>query len=290
MKQLLPAVLIYATLWVPACSTPAGREGDPKNVSDNGVHIDYTDTGKGDTTLFFVHGWCLDKSYWDDQAAFFKNRYRIVAMDLPGFGASGKNRKIWSTEHYANDVDSLMTALDLHHVFLVGHSMAGNIILLAAHQDSTRILGIAGADNFKDIGQQETPDEKKQSAVFMDQLRHQYTALADQYFNEALFSPTTPAAVKKRILQNVHQADSSIAVDALEAESPDALVLLRSLHKKLYLISSDRTPTDTSVLVANHLPFRIFYVPGSGHFPMVEQPQLFNQHLQAALDDLTRNK
>jgi pimeloyl-ACP methyl ester carboxylesterase len=37
--------------------------------------------------LLFVHGWCINKSYWESQMKYFRDKYTVVAMDLPGHGA-----------------------------------------------------------------------------------------------------------------------------------------------------------------------------------------------------------
>jgi len=76
-----------------ACSTnssPTQQRQEKIKVVNQGVQIDFLDEGKGDTTLLFVHGWCINKTYWLEQVAQFKEKYRVVAIDLPGFGKSGK--------------------------------------------------------------------------------------------------------------------------------------------------------------------------------------------------------
>jgi len=98
-----------------SCNSPSKntRSNAKIAIHDNGVNIAYTDTGKNDTTLLFVHGWCINKSYWADQAAYFGKKYRVVAIDLPGFGESGKNRNQWNTAAFSHDVDSVIKRLDL---------------------------------------------------------------------------------------------------------------------------------------------------------------------------------
>src|SRR5260221_8419282 len=111
-------------------------------IDDQGVKISYTDTGKGDTTLVFVHGWCINKTYWSDQVDFFSDKYRVVTVDLPGFGQSGKNRTAWNTETFGSDIDSVLSQLNLKNVILVGHSMAGDIVLQAAINAPDRVIGL----------------------------------------------------------------------------------------------------------------------------------------------------
>src|SRR6201986_3265220 len=88
---LIPVVL-FSCRQVAKNSSSADTDTGKHSISDNGVKIAYTDTGKSDTTLLFVHGWCLNKRFWANQAKYFGKRYRVVAIDLPGFGESGRNR------------------------------------------------------------------------------------------------------------------------------------------------------------------------------------------------------
>ena len=95
MKRLLHLLCVGISLSLSCNNTnPPSKQSSPekKDIANQGVKIAYTDTGNGDTTLVFVHGWGINKGYWSDQVSAFSNRYRVVPLDLPGFGQSGKNR------------------------------------------------------------------------------------------------------------------------------------------------------------------------------------------------------
>jgi pimeloyl-ACP methyl ester carboxylesterase len=130
---IVVACFIIATGQI-SCSQKQTKQSanQQKKISDQGVNIAYTDNGKGDTTLLFVHGWCINKSYWTNQVSYFGKKYRVVTIDLPGFGQSGKNRTVWNAISYGRDVDSVISQLNLKNVVLIGHSMAGDIVLEAA--------------------------------------------------------------------------------------------------------------------------------------------------------------
>jgi len=97
---ILSVICILSVLQFSCSNKPKGStENDkPIKIFDQGVNIVYSDSGKGDTTLLFVHGWGLNRSYWSNQVKYFDKKYRVVTIDLPGFGQSGKNRNIWNTE------------------------------------------------------------------------------------------------------------------------------------------------------------------------------------------------
>lgn len=41
-------------------------------------------------TIVFIHGFAADKDNWTRMAKYFKDEYRIIALDQPGFGESSR--------------------------------------------------------------------------------------------------------------------------------------------------------------------------------------------------------
>ena len=258
-------------------------------VHNDGVNIAYTDTGRNDTTLLFVHGWCINKSYWASQAAYFGKRYRVVAIDLPGFGQSGKNRNQWNTLAFSRDVDSVIRQLKLKKVILVGHSMSGDVVLQTAVDNAKQVIGLVVVDIFKNVGKDEVQTEqaKKEYAAAIDSLKHHFKKIAFDYFNQALFYSTTTAAVKKRVLNDVAHVDTVIAAACMEPNDDfNEVTKLKAAKTKLYLINSDVEPTDTTHLAANKIPYKLLYIHATGHFPMIEKPQQFNMLLDNVIADI----
>ena len=273
----------------PVKPVPVTQTATPQKIKidNNGVNIEYDDTQTGDTTLLFVHGWGINKTYWTDQTAFFSKRYRVVAVDLPGFGTSGKNRTNWSVQEYAKDITAVLTKLDLKKVILIGHSMSGAIVLEAAIMNPDRVLNIVGVDNFKSVGTTLTPEEKEKMAAVYNEIRANFTASVTSYANEGLFAPTTDPAIKKRVLNDMLSGDSTIAVDCMEYNDKYALEpKLITLNKTLYLVNSDFVATDTKGFRRLKIPFQIFNVGKTGHYPMLENPAKFNALLQQAIDKM----
>lgn len=260
------------------------------DIENNAVKIDYTDTGTGDTALLFVHGWCINKTYWTEQEKFFKDRYRIVAIDLPGFGQSGKNRTEWTTVNYGKDIDAVMKQLDLKHVILVGHSMSGDIVLEAAVNAPERVIGLVGVDNFKNVGEVQDLAGKEAVRHAMDTMRKDFKRVVGNYFKQVLFSKNTDTLVKTRILNDVFHCDEAIAIATVAPNDFDEVARLKAAKKKLYLINSDNFPTDTSILVADKIPYEILYTRGTGHYSMIETPEKFNSLLAQIIESIKKEK
>ncbi|NCD69622.1 alpha/beta fold hydrolase [Mucilaginibacter agri] len=257
-------------------------------IANNGVNIAYIDTGKGDTTLLFVHGWCINKGYWHNQTDYFSKNYRVVAIDLPGFGQSGKNRTDWSPQAFGKDVNAVMTELDLKNVVLIGHSMAGDIVVQAAANDPKRVIALVGVDNFKYVGIAPPPTAQANEAYdkAIDSLKHHFTAIATEYINEQLFSKSTPDSIKKRVINGALTCDSSIAAACMQRSDLDDATEIKKAGKKLYLINSDPSPTAVAGMQKKQIPFRLFTIKGTGHYPMLEAPAEFNRALAQAINSM----
>ena len=65
-------------------------------ISADGMPIHYTVRGNGAIALVFVHGWCCDQRYWDQQVEHFAPHYTVVSLDVAGHGASGRDRTQWT--------------------------------------------------------------------------------------------------------------------------------------------------------------------------------------------------
>lgn len=257
------------------------------NIENQGVMINYDDYGKGDTTLLFVHGWAIDKSYWASQIDYFSKKYRVIAVDLPGFGKSGNNRNIWTVEEYGKDISEILKQLDLKNVILIGHSMSGNIVVEAALTNPERVIGVIGIDNFKNVGYVPTPQNQKDDAAWFNNAKQNFKPFVTDYINKALLLETTDSLIRKRVVDDMTSPDPKIAIEILElGEKYPIDEKLVALKKTVYLINSDNTPTDTAGFVENKLNYRLFNLHGTAHYPMIEKPNEFNQLLEEVIEEI----
>lgn len=89
------------------------------------VNIYYKDWGAG-RPVVFIHGWPLNADAWEDQMKFVAdNGYRGIAHDRRGHGRSDQPWDGYDFDTFADDLNDLLTSLDLQDVTLVAHSMGG---------------------------------------------------------------------------------------------------------------------------------------------------------------------
>jgi non-heme chloroperoxidase len=94
-------------------------------TTTDGAEIYYKDWGQG-PVVTFSHGWPLNADAWDGQMLFLaQHGFRVVAHDRRGHGRSSQPSFGNDMNGYADDLATVIEALDLWEVTLVGHSTGG---------------------------------------------------------------------------------------------------------------------------------------------------------------------
>ncbi len=89
------------------------------------IHLYYEDHGAGEPVVL-IHGWPLSLRSWENQVpVLVEAGYRVIAYDRRGFGESSQPWNGYDYDTFAQDLDRLLTHLDLRGVTLVGFSMGG---------------------------------------------------------------------------------------------------------------------------------------------------------------------
>jgi non-heme chloroperoxidase len=96
-------------------------------TTSDGVQLYYKDWGPKDApVVVFSHGWPLSSDSWESQMIFLaSNGYRVVAHDRRGHGRSSQPWDGNDMDHYADDLASVIKALGLKNMTLVGFSTGG---------------------------------------------------------------------------------------------------------------------------------------------------------------------
>jgi non-heme chloroperoxidase len=94
-------------------------------ITEDGTRIHFKDWGTGPAVVF-SHGWPLQGDAWEDQMIFLASKgYRVIAHDRRGHGLSSQPWAGNDMDTYADDLATLLNALDIQEATLVGHSTGG---------------------------------------------------------------------------------------------------------------------------------------------------------------------
>jgi pimeloyl-ACP methyl ester carboxylesterase len=269
-----------------ACQNNQKSEKTEK-ITESKPNLYYTQSGKGDITLIFVHGWGINGSYWDNQVKFFQDKYQVLTLDLPAHGKSPITDSTMSIAKHAQAIVELINYLKIKQLILIGHSMSGNINLHVYQQISDKVVGFIGIDNLQEVGKVPSAEEQKQTEGFLSALKKDFKKVVPQFGMGYLFHAKTDTLVKKRVIDDILNTNEQVAVSTLASltqEYKNEQTQLPQLKIPLLLVVAEKTIKDEASL-KKYCPngYKYWSVKNTGHYPMIEQAEEFNQYLQEAI-------
>ncbi len=207
-----------------------------KHASFRQTDIFFTDEGKG-RAIVLLHGFIEDKSIWKEFSKQLSKLYRVICIDLPGFGETPGIGYVHSMEMMACSVKAVMDHLNLRRYAIVGHSMGGYVSLAFAELYPKNISGLclfhstATADS----------DEKKTERTRVIEIVKRDPILFVKNFFAKLFAPENITALGEKIdvlRENAEKIKKQNIVNALEGmkSRPDRRkVLTKSDYPVLFL-------------------------------------------------------
>lgn len=106
---------------------------EPFDVTLRDVRVRYVDGGPRDApAVVLLHGLGRDHTQWNALARALSSSRRVVAIDLPGFGASEPLRGATSWEALAESVLDVIAGLELGRATWIGHSIGAAAAIVAA--------------------------------------------------------------------------------------------------------------------------------------------------------------
>jgi pimeloyl-ACP methyl ester carboxylesterase len=281
MKKLL---LIACILLPISCS----REiKDFYNTDDNNKMY-YESYGSGETGIVFIHGWSVNCRSWDEQIDFFRDKYRVILVDLPGFGKSEHNRHDWSMQQYGKDVAGLCRELGLKNVYLVGWSMGTAVVVEAA-----RILG----DNAKAVI---TVDQLWETENTYDSLSDDnwFEAEASRYkdFNALNNAYTNDSTLTSRLISMMPADDKMPAwwepslISFFKWTATDLKPSVSALKIPFRAINASWVNTNEEQWKSFYADYKLTVFENSNHFLVWQYPQKFNETLLQIITEIADSK
>ncbi|MHC4698766.1 MAG: alpha/beta fold hydrolase [Planctomycetota bacterium] len=253
--------------------------------AEDGVRISYTSEGHGEPAIVFIHGWTCDHTHWRFQVPEFRKSFRVIAIDLPGHGASGADRNSWSIDGLGADVAVVVRGLELEQVVLVGHSMGGPVALAAAPKLGGILRAIVAVDSLHNVEYVAPPGSAKRMVKrFEDDFEGAWTSFMTGFFADR------ESEILKSILEEPDRADRKAATLLLASYNRfDWKSALAAAGVPVRAINA-ADPYPTAVKInRKYGDFDAVLMPDVGHFLMLEKPAEFNRHLRIIIDRLQEN-
>lgn len=230
--------------------------------------------GKG-RNVVLIHGFCETHAIWngfDDELA---KHFRVIAIDLPGFGRSALPSGQLSIQQVAQSVLDWLKANDVQNPVLVGHSLGGYVILAMADIDPQycKDLVLFHSSIFAD-----SSEKKENRNKVMDFVREHGVAPFIETFVPSLFYQKDErilAHVKSICLQT--NKETLLAYTAAMRDRPDRQNTVKEKTHNLLIVSGEKDaiiPSELSQKMATvRAGIKLLELPDTGHMGMIESPQ-----------------
>lgn len=232
--------------------------------------------------LVLLHASSDNSQVWFRQLPAFTERYRVLAVDLRGFGQSEAPEGVYSTEIYARDVVGLLEALEIERAYFLGHSMGGSVARWAMALWSGRVdaLVLANAAN----NRTSQPTWHQAMAALADEVERQGMSAITGQRMLRLFAPgfahRDPDAVARYAAMRLSNDPHGYARTLRNGRGQSPAPPLSGIACPVLLVTGDRDPLssleEAHQMAAQLRDGRLVVLDNCGHVSPLERPQEFN--------------
>ncbi len=237
----------------------------------DGLETYFTLEGQGDP-LVLLHGWGASSRSLAPLCGALADSFRVLSVDLPGFGWSPAPPVAWGVADYAEHVERLMQETGIAVAALVGHSFGGRIaITLAATQPArvSRLVLVAGAGI----------RPRRRAGYY---VRVGAVKLARWVFSLPGWGATGQRLISKmsgRFGSRDYRAAGPMRPTLVKVVNEDLTPLLSAIQAPTLILWGDRdqeVPRSAMEIMAAKIPHaRQIVFEGAGHFPFLDMPEKF---------------
>jgi pimeloyl-ACP methyl ester carboxylesterase len=257
------------------------------------VYCDYGSAADGSRPVVLVHGLAACWQCWlETIPRLAAEGRRVIALDLPGFGDSEMPREDISIEGYGRTVESLCDTLDLGQVVVVGHSMGGFTAAEMAIQYPDRVerlvLQAAAGISTNDVQREPAKVAARVIAGMCTRAAAQSRLVATRprlrwlAFQTVMRHPTRiPADLVYELVSHTGREGFRPALDAIVSfDFRERLSQIECPTLVIWGCEDMLVPRSDADEYARVIPHaRKVMFEDTGHSPMMERPQTFNDCL-----------
>lgn len=260
-------------------------------IKDN--FISHTEAGLG-LALLLIHPFPTDQRLWEQQRVGLQKYFRVITLDLLGFGlAQPTDGKAVTMENYADQVKALLDQLQIKKAIIGGESLGGYIALAFLQKYPDRVNGLV-LSNTQSIA--DTPEAKEKREATAIEVLEQGTSKFITNLLPKLLSPTATVAQQnslKKIVESQHPNAIASALRGMAQRSDTSNILANSTLPVL-VITSDQdslvSPEQSQQMHALAKKSQLITVADAGHLSSFEQPEQWNAAVESWGSTIIREK
>ena len=248
------------------------------------LEVKYEITGPENGPVAMVlQGWGTELTMYDSVAQALNDLYKVVQLDLPGFGASDEPADPWSVDDFCDFFCKFMEELGIKKATLIGHSYGGRMIIKMAARESLpfEIDKIVLVDSAGVMPERTAAQEfkvKRYKAV------KKFLTSAPVH---AMFPEVIDYWLSKQGSEDYKRASQIMKACLVKAVNEDLKDIMHYVEQETLLIWGDKdldTPISDARIMEERMPnSALVTIEGAGHYSFLEQPLLFRSIIRSFL-------
>lgn len=255
----------------------------------DGVTIRYCDEGQRSaaSTLVFANSLGTDMRIWVDVARVFSETMRFVRYDKRGHGMSDAPDAPYSLADHVDDLDALLTHLEIDNAIIVGVSVGGMIAQGVALKSPERVRGLILCDTAAKIGTADAWDERI-NAIRASGLESIGDGIMERWFSSG-YRAGSPVELKLWRNLLVRTPVEGYVGTCAALRDADMRESVGTLDMPVLCVCGDEdgaTPPDVVRELAGMIPGATYLeVARAGHLPCIEQPAILANAISAFISE-----
>jgi len=244
------------------------------------IDLDAFDSGGGGQAVVLAHAIGCDARMWQALVPVLRDRFRVLALDARGHGASALTPRPYSLAGLADDFARALDTRGIERAHWVGLSMGGMIGQAFALRHPDRLLRLVLANTTSSYGHEgRTIWEARARAVTEGGMAAIKDMVMARYFSEG-FRAAHPEVVEKTARHFLAVPAQGYAACCDAIGELDFTGSLRRIRARTLVIAGEEdtgAPVAMSQVIADHIPdARLAVIAGAAHLSAVEKPDEFN--------------
>src|SRR5688572_5895818 len=199
--------------------------------------IFYTDQGKGFPVLL-IHGFCETHQIWESFSNELSKDFRILSIDLPGFGKSALLQEPFSLTDVGLSVLEFLKELKIESCISIGHSLGGYVALAMAEKQPKlfKAFGLFHSTAYPDS------EERKLSRNKVIEFVSKYgvTTFIESFIPPLFNDQSNPHILPLVRLASQTKAETLIAYVKAMRDRPDRTNVLQQFQGSILFIAGDK--------------------------------------------------
>ncbi len=225
--------------------------------------------------IIFLHGFPMNQTVWNDFVPLLSDHYRVITVDLPGFGKSSMPESPFTIDMIADSLLRWLLAEKIYDSTLIGHSLGGYVALAMVEKKPELFSGLC---LFHSTAFADTVEKKESRLKVIDFIKTNGVLAFTSNFIAPLFADQNHKAIRvvqKIAVQSVH--DAVVGYTLAMRNRPDRISVLKNLEIPVLFITGKADAGISADSILNQaeqckLP-EVHILKKVAHMGMFEEPE-----------------